>query len=135
MKIKIDMPDDLQLHLINKLKIPAKTEYNLHNQMKRFLTHQLGENFETEVRVGVLSVDLVLPKYKIAIELEGPSHFIIKENGDLMLTGTTLAKHRVLAQCGQFDRVFQTVGNLAQAEVNNIEDVMEQIQEFIETKK
>jgi very-short-patch-repair endonuclease len=56
--------------------------------------------------VGVLSVDFVLPKHRIAIELDGPSHFLIKEDGSLKLSGTTIAKQRVLAKCGEFDHVF-----------------------------
>lgn len=77
--------------------------------------------------MGVLSVDFYLPKYRIAIELDGPSHFIIRKDRSLTLSGTSLAKQRVMAKCGQFDRIFQAVGNLAQAEVKSVEDVMEEI--------
>lgn len=58
--------------------------------------------------VGVLSVDFVIPSHKIAIELDGPSHFIIsqKEDEPLILSGTTIAKQRLLKKCGQFDHVF-----------------------------
>ena len=77
---------------LKKLKAGVNdTNYNLHNQVKRMLS-DLGVEYQQEVLVGVLSVDFVLPKYRIAIELDGPSHFLIERNGALKLTGTTLAK-------------------------------------------
>ena len=38
--------------------------------------------------------------------IDGPSHFIIKKDRSLTLSGTSLAKQRVMAKCGQFDRIF-----------------------------
>lgn len=54
----------------------------------------------------MFNVDFVLPDCKIAIELDGPSHFVISQNDNLILNGTTLAKHRYLRNCGKFDHVF-----------------------------
>ena len=65
--------------------------YNLHNEVKRMLGN-MGVDYMKEVAVGVLTVDFVLPKYRVAIELEGPSHFLIQRDGSLKLSGTTLAK-------------------------------------------
>ena len=67
-----------------------------------------------------------MPRFDIAIEVDGPSHFSSSPE-HLRLTGTTLAKHRVLrSECKHF---FQVTGNLAQGE-ERIDQVMEAIQEI-----
>ena len=45
---------------------------------------------------GVLSCDIVVAEYGIAIEIDGPSHFVVCEDDTLVVSGTTNAKHRVL---------------------------------------
>lgn len=62
-----------------------------------------------------MSVDFYLPKYKIAIEVDGPSHYTICDNPTtpLILTGTTAAKHRYIKKNGDIDHLFQITGNVA----------------------
>ena len=81
-----------------------------------------------------MSVDFYLPKYKIAIEVDGPSHYTICDNPNtpLILTGTTAAKHRYIKKNGDIDHLFQITGNVAQTDIDNYDLVMEAIAQIIQ---
>ena len=76
-----------------------------------------------------MKVDFYLPKYRIAVEIDGPSHFVNTSDG-LTPSMTTLAKHRFLRKCGEFDHVFQITALPTDSDANSFDHVMEQV-EFI----
>lgn len=70
-----------------------------------------------------------MDEHDIAIEIDGPSHFVVCEDGSLEVSGTTHAKHRVLRK--ESKHFFQVTGNLAFHDVNNFDSVMESIQSVV----
>ena len=86
------------------------SDYNLINGVKDRLKG-MRVDFKSEQRVGLYSVDFQLTGKKIAIEVDGPSHFICPT---MQLTGSSSAKQRYLRRCGKFDKVFQITGNFVQ---------------------
>ena len=71
----------------------------------KFETEQLIGKWLWVTFLGIVNVDFVVPSLKVAIEVDGPSHFISTPDG-LHLSMTTQAKHRMLKNCGLFDHVF-----------------------------
>ena len=67
-------------------------EFNLINGVKDRLK-QMKVSYETEKRIGLYTVDIYLPEKKIAIEVDGPSHFICPT---LEYNGASSAKARYL---------------------------------------
>jgi len=126
---KLIAPLDPHIYkILSKTKFDYRIDYNLHNSVKRFL-EELGVIFYQEHLFGVLSLDFYLPGYDMVIELDGPSHFIVREDGSLQLSGTSAAKHRVVRK--QFKYLFVVTGNLVTTDVNSFDDSMEEIAEII----
>ena len=64
-----------------------------------FITeHPIGKFLDLTAS-GVTNIDFVIPDLKIAIEVDGPSHFVVTPTG-LRLSQTTIAKARMLRGCG-----------------------------------
>ena len=80
---------------ITQVKQRKPSNYNLVNAVIKQL-NQMQLQYEQEVCFGVMSCDIWLEKYSIAIEIDGPSHFVVCEDDTLQVSGTTDAKHRVL---------------------------------------
>lgn len=91
----------------------------------KYETEQLVGKWLYLTFLGIVNVDFVVPSLKVAIEVDGPSHFISTPDGSMTLSMTTKAKHRLLKNCGLYDHVFQVTGNLATTDINNFDDIME----------
>ncbi|MCO5550280.1 hypothetical protein L7F22_003762 [Adiantum nelumboides] len=77
-----------------KCKIWSPSEYQ--KDVKWFLV-SMGQDWVAEYTASDYSLDFALPEKKIAIEIDGPSHFI--RNSGLPL-GHTILKRRLLSQAG-----------------------------------
>lgn len=77
--------------------------------------------------LGVISIDFYIAEYNIAIELDGPSHFVICDNktNPIEISGTTEAKRRFLQECGLFNAFFKLTGNTATTNVSNYDQIMD----------
>ena len=70
---------------------------SLHRDVMRALELSSTE-YEEEAIIGIYSVDIALPDYKVAIEVDGPTHFTrMRPRRPL---GQTLMKHRHLEGAG-----------------------------------
>lgn len=72
---------------------------------------------------SVYSIDYWLKDHQIAIELDGPSHFIAPSNKP---NGTCKAKRRYLDQVFK-GRLYTITGNVAHNEASSIWSVFEQL--------
>eukprot|EP00808_Paulinella_micropora_P021668 g38434.t1 len=72
---------------------------NLQQTVSKVLRQEMGLMPEEELSVHGLLVDLAFPEEKIAIEVDGPSHFCRSANG-MVPTGATRAKQRLLSRAG-----------------------------------
>ena len=72
---------------------------------------QLKVDYKTERQVGIYSVDFDLPGKRIAIEVDGPSHFLCPT---MQFVGSSSAKSRYLRRCGEYEKVYHITGNLVQ---------------------
>ncbi|KAI5065358.1 hypothetical protein GOP47_0020053 [Adiantum capillus-veneris] len=79
---------------IQKHKIWSPSEYQ--KDVKWFLV-SMGQDWVTEYTSADYSLDFALPEKKIAIEIDGPSHFI-RNNG--LPLGHTILKRRLLSEAG-----------------------------------
>ena len=57
-----------------------------------------GTKYDEEALIGIYSVDIALPDYKVAIEVDGPSHFT--RTRPKRSLGPTLMKQRHLEGAG-----------------------------------
>ena len=57
-----------------------------------------GTQYDVEAIIGIYSVDIALPEYKVAIEVDGPSHFT--RTRPKRCLGPTLMKQRHLEGAG-----------------------------------
>ncbi|MCO5609280.1 hypothetical protein L7F22_063506 [Adiantum nelumboides] len=77
-----------------KCKIWSPSEYQ---KNVKWLLVSMGQDWVAEYTASDYSLDFALPEKKIAIEIDGPSHFI--RNSGLPL-GHTILKRRLLSQAG-----------------------------------
>ena len=60
----------------------------------------ISDSFAQELRTGY-SLDLALPSSRVAVEVDGPSHFLLPDSrGVRKPNGPTLLKRRLLAAAG-----------------------------------
>ena len=78
-----------------------------HNEISGLLKNELGFDHENEVspfpdsrNPGFMAIDMARKEDKVAIEFDGPSHFVTKLDGSFRHNGRTLAKTRLLKALG-----------------------------------
>ena len=79
---------------------------NLHRKISSAFVH-LGIKHESEVSPfpcipGTMAIDIASHKYRVAVEVDGPSHFLYSPNFVLLkeYNGPSVFKHRILERLG-----------------------------------
>mmetsp|Transcript_5253 Transcript_5253/g.7797 ORF Transcript_5253/g.7797 Transcript_5253/m.7797 type:complete len:139 (-) Transcript_5253:162-578(-) len=103
---QLEFPDQkyplahMHSQLLNVFDWQEPTSSKLQRDVALSLT-RIGWNhaFEYETPEG-LSIDMAQPETKIAIEVDGPSHYFKGTNGHLVVNGSTKFKARLLGRLG-----------------------------------
>jgi len=73
-----------------------KTSSAMHVLIEDYL-QKAGVEYYNESILGVLIVDILIPKYKIVVEIEGPAHWVFPSNEQTL---NNISRNAVIKACG-----------------------------------
>ena len=116
-----------QLHKIISKKNLKENSSVIHKLVNNYLKSSSVE-YINECVIGNLVVDIFLPKLKMIIEIEGPTHFVYPTNE---LSLNTLSRNRILESMGyEIVNIYTTDGI-----VKGLDDLSNKLEKYINNLK